>query len=201
VNITENIGTHPQPIRYYLLLIGSTFRTMLSMGMLVAGTGLMGLAISVFLDGFGIVEIGLGLSIGEVLGAFIVIGVSAAFAFGVATEGRYGTAVLMSRYPSLEVVAGRVFGGVIVVLLLGWIAGQVESIVADQALPFRVGQEVIRATGSSGVLAVLIGVPGVWALRQGIRRAGFDATADVELPALYVLWAVFALIAFSMPAG
>jgi hypothetical protein len=199
VNITEHIGSHPQSIRYYLLLIGSTFRTMLSMGMLVVGTGLMGLAIAVFLDGFGIVEIGLGLSVGQVLGAFIVIGVSAAFAFGVATEGRYGTAALMARYPSLEVVAGRVVGGVVVVLLLGWIAGQVESIVADQALPFRAGQEMIRATGASGLLAVLIGVPGVWALRQGLRRAGFDA--EIELPALYVVWALFALVSFSMPAA
>lgn len=197
MNITEHIGTHPQSVRYYFLLIGSTFRTMLSMGMLVVGTGLMGLAIAVVLDGFGVVDVDLGLSIGEVLAAFIVIGVTAAFAFGVASEGRYGTAALMARYPSLEVVAGRILGGIVVVLLFGWIAGQVEPIVADQALPFRVGQEVIRATGSSGLLAVLVGVPLVWALRQGVKRAGFDA--DIELPGLYVLWAVFALIAFSMP--
>ncbi len=199
MNITEHIGTHPQSLRYYLLLIGSTFRTMLSMGMLVVGTGLMGLAFAVVLDGFGVVDVGLGLSIGEVLAAFIVIGVTAAFAFGVATEGRYGTAALMVRYPSLEVVAGRIFGGVLVVLALGWVAGQVESIVADQALPFRVGQEVIRATGSSGLLAVIVGVPLVWALRQGAKRAGFDA--ELELPGLYALWVVFALIAFSMPAA
>ena len=199
MNITEHIGTHPQSVRYYLLLIGSTFRTMLSMGMLVVGTGLIGLAFAVLLDGFGVVDVGLGLSIGEVLAAFIVIGVSGAFAFGVATEGRYGTAALMSRYPSLEVVAGRILGGVLVVLLLGWVAGQVEPIVADQALPFRVGQEVIRATGSSGLFAVLLGVPAVWALRQGATRAGFDA--DLELPGLYVLWVAFALIAFSMPAA
>lgn len=199
MNITEHIGTHPQSVRYYFLLIGSTFRTMLSMGMLVAGTGLMGLALAVFLDGFGVVDVGLGLSIGEVLGAFLVIGVSAAFAFGVATEGRYGTAALMARYPSLEVAAGRVLGGVLVVLLLGWVAGQVEPIVADQALPFRVGHEVIRATGASGLFAVLLGVPAVWVLRQGARRAGFDA--DFELPGLYVLWVVFALVAFSMPAA
>ena len=172
---------------------------MLSMGMLVVGTGLMGLAIAVFLDGFDIVDIGLGLSIGEVLGAFIVIGVSAAFAFGVATEGRYGTAALMARYPSLEVVAGRILGGLLVVFLLGWIAGQVEPIVADQALPFRVGQEMIRATGSGGLFAVIFGVPAVWLLRQGIRRAGFEA--DVELPGLYLVWAIFALVAFSMPAA
>ena len=31
------------------------------------------------------------------------------------------------------------------------------------------------------------------------KRAGFDA--DIELPGLYVLWAAFALIAFSMPAA
>jgi hypothetical protein len=199
VNTTEHFGTHPQSVRYYFLLLGSTFRTMLSMGMLVVGTGLMGLAFAVVLDGFGVVDVGLGLSIGEVLAASIVIGVTAAFAFGVASEGRYGTAALMARYPSLEVVAGRIFGGVLVVLLLGWIAGQVESIVADQPLPFRVGQEVIRAAGSSGLFAVLIGVPLVWALRQGAKRAGLDA--DIELPGLYVLWAAFALIAFSMPAA
>ena len=199
MNLTEHIGRHPQSIRYYFLLIGSTFRTMLSMGMLVAGTGLMGLALAVFLDGFGLVDVGLGLSIGQVLGAFIVIGVSAAFAFGVATEGRYGTAALMSRYPSLEVVIGRIIGGLFVVWLLRWVSGQVASIVADQSLPFRVGDEVIRATASAGVLAVLLGVPLVWAARQGLQRAGFDA--EVELPGLYVIWVVFALVAFSMPVA
>ena len=35
----------------------------------------------------------------------IVIGVTAAFAFGVASEGRYGTAALMARYNNIDFIA------------------------------------------------------------------------------------------------
>ena len=197
MNVTEHIGTHPQSAGYYVRLLSSTFRTMLAMGMLVAGSGLVGLAVAVLLDGFGLVDIGLGLSIGEVLGTFLVIGVCGAFAFGVATEGRYGAATVTRRYPSLEVVIGRVIGGVLVAFLIGWVATRIESLVAEQNLPIRAAWEMLRAVGAAGYLATLVGVPLVWGLRRGLDRAGFDA--EIELPVLYALWAGFALLAFTMP--
>ena len=58
---------------------------------------------------------------------------------------------------------------------------------------------MVRATGASGYLVALIAVPLVWGLRRGLERAGFDA--QVELPALYVVWAIFALVAFTMPTA
>lgn len=197
MNVTEHIGTHPQSAGYYVRLLVSTFRTMLAMGMLVAGSGLVGLAAAVFLDGFDLVEVGLGLSIGEVLGTFLVIGVVGAFAFGVATEGRYGAAHVTRAYPSLEVALGRLVGGILVAFLVGWVATRIEPVVADQNLPIRAAHEMVRAVGSSGYLATLIGVPLVWGLRRGLDRAGFDA--EIELPVLYVLWAVLAFVAFTMP--
>lgn len=198
MNVTEHIGTHPQKARYYVQLIVSTFRTMLAMGMLVAGSGLVGLAAAVFLDGFDLVDVGLGLSIGEVLGTFLVIGVSGAFAFGVATEGRYGAANVTRGYPTLEVAIGRVVGGVAVAFIIGWVATRLESVVVDQNLPIRAAQEIVRAVGASGYLATLIGVPSVWGLRRGLDRAGFDA--QIELPVLYVLWVGLALVLFTMPS-
>ena len=197
MNVTEHIGTHPQSAGYYVRLLVSTFRTMLAMGMLVAGSGLVGLAAAVFLDGFDLVEVGLGLSIGEVLGTFLVIAVVGAFAFGVATEGRYGAARVTRRYPSLEVALGRILGGILVAFVVGWVATRIEPLVVDQNLPIRAAHEMVRAVGSSGYLATLIGVPLVWGLRRGLDRAGFDA--EIELPVLYVLWAVLAFVAFTMP--
>lgn len=197
MNIAEHVGTHPQPVRYYVQLIAGTFRTMLSIGMLVAGTALIGLALAVFLDGFDLVDIGLGLSVGEVLGTFVVLGVVGAFAFGLATEGRYGTAALTSAYPTLEVMIGRMLGGLVVSWIVGWAAGRLESVVADQNLPFRAAQEMIRAIGSAGFIVALLAVPLSWGLSRGLQRAGFDA--QVELPVLYVFWAIFALVAFTMP--
>ncbi len=198
MNVTEHIGTHPQKAGYYVRLIVSTFRTMLAMAMLVAGSGLVGLAVAVFLDGFDLVDIGLGLSIGEVLGTFLVIGVSGAFAFGVATEGRYGAANLTRRYPTLEVAIGRVIGGIVVSVIIGWVAGRLETVVVDQNLPIRAAWEMVRAVGASGYLATLIGVPVVWGVRRGLDRAGFDA--QIELPVLYALWAGLALVIFTMPS-
>lgn len=199
MNITAHIGTHPQSIRYYLMLIVSTFRTMLAIGMLVLGSGLVGLATAVLLDGFDLVDVGLGLSIGEVLGSFIVIGVVGAFAFGIATEGRYGAAATSRTYPTIEVGIGRLIAGLVVAWLISWGARQVAPIVIDQNLPIRAAGEMVRATGAAGVLAAILGPVFVWVVKRGLERVGFDF--EIELPLLYIVWGLLALATFSMPAA
>lgn len=196
--VTELIGSHPQPVRYYWRLVAGAFRSALDVGMLVLGTGLVGLAVAVLLDGFGLVEIGLGLSTGAVLGTGLVLGVCGAFALGVASEGRYGSEQTLAGYPELEVAIGRVVGIIVIAVLLLVLAGRLEPLVTDQALPLRVGREVIRATGSSGFFAALVGVPAAWGMRRGLDRLGWGA--QLEIPTLYVLWAVAALIAIDIPS-
>lgn len=197
MNFTQHIETRPQSIRYYLVLVATSLRTMLAIGMLVIGSGLVGLAIAVFLDGFDIVDIGLDLSIGEVLGSFLVIGVVGAFAFGIATEGRYGAAATSRGFPPLEVAIGRLVGGLVIAWLVSWGARELGSLVADQNLPLRAAHEMVRAAGSAGFLAAFLAPAAVWVVGRGLERIGFEI--EIELPLLYVVWGLLALITFTMP--
>lgn len=191
------VGSHPQPFRYYLALVSGTFRTALDVGMLVVGTGLVGLAIAVLLDGFDLVPIGMELSTGAMLGTGLVIAVVGAFALGVASEGGYGAARRTAGFPSLEVAIGRVIFVLVVALLLLTAATRLEPFVLDLSYPLQVAREVIRAVGAAGIFEAFVGVPATWGLRQGLAR--LDLGVEIEVPMLYVIWVVAALVAFDLP--
>ncbi len=191
------VGSHPQPFRYYLGLALGTFRTALDVGMLVVGSGLIGLAVAVLADGFGFVAIGLELSTGAMLGTSLVIAVVGAFALGIASEGGYGSLRATARYSLLEVAIGRLVFIVVVSLLLLTAASRLEPIVLELTYPMRVAQEVVRAGGSAGFFAAFVGVPAAWGLRAGLAR--LDWGFEFDIPVLYVIWVAAALVAFDVP--
>lgn len=199
MDAVRTIGTHPQPVRYYLRLAVGTFRTMLDLGMLVLGSGLVGLAVAVLGDGLGLVSVGLDLSTGAMLGAAVVIGVVGAFALGIASEGGYGANASVRAYPSLEVAIGRLIGTLIVASILVWVAVQIGSVTSELSYPFVVAEELIRATGAAGFGMALIGVPLMWGLRRGLDRLEWGLV--LELPAAYVMWMLATLVVFTMPPG
>lgn len=197
MDLSATVGRHPQPFRYYFALALGTFRTALDVGMLVTGTGLVGLAIAVLLDGFDIVAIGLDLSTGAMLGTVLVIAVVGAFALGIASEGGYGSTRNTERFPSLEVAIGRVIFTLVVALFLLTAASRLEPLVLDLTYPLQVGREVIRSAGAAGIFVAFVGVPVTWALRTGLAR--LDWGAEFDVPILYVIWVVAALVVFDMP--
>lgn len=196
---SDLIGHHPQPFRYYVALVLGTFRTALDVGMMVLGTGLVGLAIVVLLDGFEVVDLDLGTGIGGTLGAALVIGVCGGFALGVASEGRYGMGRSLDGFPSLEVSLGRAIGIVLMAVLLLFAAGRLDPVLVDLELPyaFAVGVEVIRAVGTSGFFAALVGVPAAWGIRRGLDRLGWGS--GLAIPTLYLVWMVAAIVVFDAP--
>ena len=196
-DLSMAVGRHPQPFRYYLALAMGTLRTALDVGMLVAGTGLVGLAVAVILDGFDLVTIGLGMSTGAMLGTGLVIAVVGAFALGVASEGGYGAARSTERFPSLEVALGRLIFMLVVALVLLSAANRLDPLLVDLTYPLKVANEVVRATGSSGIFVAFVGVPIAWLLRQGLDR--LDWGVQLEIPALYAIWVTAALVAFDLP--
>ena len=191
------IGSHPQPFRYYLALGIGTFRTGLDLAMLVLGTGLLGLAAATLLDGFEIIDLALDSGIGATLGAALVIGVCGGFALGIASEGRYGTARSVDGFPSLEVAVGRILAIGIMSFVLLWAAGMLDSVVAELPYQFAVAVAVVRTVGATGLFAALLGVPAAWGIRRGLDRLGWGS--KLEMPTLYLIWLVAALIAFSAP--
>ena len=194
---SDLIGPHPQPFRYYFTLVIGAFRTGLDVAMLVVGTGLVGLAISVLLDGFEVFDLNLGTSIGGTLGSALVIGVCGGFALGVASEGRYGMARSLEGFPTLEVAIGRVIAIVVMAFGLLYAATRLEALVAELPYAFAVGVEVIRSVGASGFVAAFLGVPAVWGFRRGLDRLGWGAALTV--PMLYLIWLIAALVVFDIP--
>lgn len=192
------IGSHPQPFMYYVWLVTGTFRTMLDVAMLAAGSALVGLAVAVFGDTFGLFGIGLVLSTSAALGAALVVGILGAFALGIASEGRYGVADSVREFPIGEVAVGRVLGSVLVGLLLTTITSRTVELVADLSLPIQAAHGLIEAAGTAALIVVpLVGVPIATGARVGLVRLGF--TDSLDLPILYAIWAIAVLLIFDMP--
>jgi hypothetical protein len=194
---SDLVGHHPQPLRYYLTLGLGTLRTAVDLAMLVLGTGLMGLAVAVLLDGFDVIDAGLGLGIGATLGSALVLGVCGGFALGIASEGRYGMSRSLDGFPSLEVVLGRLIGIVVMAIFLLWAAGRLEPLIVDLPYPLVVGVAVMRSVGASGFVAGLVGAPAAWGVRRGLDR--LDWGTRLEMPTLYVIWLIAAIVVFDLP--
>jgi hypothetical protein len=129
-----------------------------------------------------------------------VIGVIGAFALGIASEGGYGAAESVDRYPSLEVAIARLMGSLVIGLILLYVATRTESFAAEFSLPLRAAHEMLRAVGSAGSLAVpFLGVPIAYLLRRAEARAGIGM--QLELPMLYLVWTVATLILYTMPSA
>ncbi len=200
MDTAQVIGSHPQSVRYYLRLAAGTFRTMLDIGMLALGTGMIGLAFAVVLDALDLATIGLPLSTTSLLGSALVIGVIGAFALGIASEGGYGAAESVGRYPSLEIAIGRLLGSLVIGFLFLFVASRTESFAADFTLPLRAAHEMVRAAGSAGALITpFVGVPVTFLLRRALE--GYGIAEQLELPLLYLVWTVAALLMYTMPAA
>ena len=192
-----DVNTQPEsrpvsPVRRLLGLGMHTLGTSFDVGLLVVGTGLVGLAIAVLLDGFGVLEIGLTDSTGSMLGSGLVIAVFGAFALGVAVEGPIGYSTRRrGTFNDIEVAVAGAVGALLAGLVLYFIGGYVERFIVDLPPPFEFGVTVIRSAGRAGMTAGLfLGVPALWGVRE---LWGHNAwIEEVELPIFYAIWATAA---------
>ena len=108
--------------RYAILAYGS-FGTMLDVGLMVIGSLLVGLAVSVVLAGFGIVNVIQDLSTGAMLASSLVLAVIGLFCLGVAAEGPLGRGQRLVGFKLWEIGLGRIIAIFVVGLFLlftGW---------------------------------------------------------------------------------
>lgn len=166
---------------------------MLDVGLVVLGSLLLGLAATIVLDGFDLVDVGLDLSTGAMLGSGLVIAIIGGFALGVAAEGPLGRGRNLAGFAEVEVLVARVVMSVLVGLVFLFAQGYLVDLVEELPLPFRVGVDAIRAVAIAGMTAVpIIGVP----LAMWIRSGAFGAAlaADGDVPVLYFVWAITTMI-------
>jgi hypothetical protein len=174
--------------RYAILAYGS-LGTMLDVGLMVIGTLLVGLAASVVLAGFDIVNRIQDLSTGAMLASSVVLAVIGLFCLGVAAEGPLGRGRRLIGFKLWEVGLGRIIAVFVVGLLFLIVHGLVDGAAEGLPLPVTIGVAGIRAVGVAGMTVMpLLGVPVALAARW--YPDGPDWLRSTEIPIMFVVWAV-----------
>lgn len=174
--------------RYAILGYGA-LGTMLDIGLMVVGSLLVGLAVSVILAGFDLVNVIQDLSTGAMLGSALVLAVVGLFCLGVAAEGPLGRGRDLVGFRLWEIGLGRV----IAVLVVGWALLTVYGLIGDTLdglpLPITTGADGIRAVGIAGLTVMpLLGVP--LALVARWYPDGPEWLPSVDVPIMFVVWVV-----------
>jgi hypothetical protein len=176
-------------VKRYAILGYGALGTMLDIGLMVLGSLLVGLAVSVLLAGFDVVNVIQDLSTGAMLGSALVLAVIGLFCLGVAAEGPLGRGRDLVGFKLWEIGAGRI----IAVLIVGWVFLFVHGLLGDSLdglpLPITTGAAGIRAVGVAGLTVVpLVGVP--LALVARWYPEGPEWLPSTDVPIMFVVWAI-----------
>lgn len=176
-------------IKRYAILGYGAFGTMLDIGLMVVGSLLVGLAVSVLLAGFDLVDVIQDLSTGAMLGSALVLAVIGLFCLGLAAEGPLGRGRDLVGFKLWEIGLGRVLA----VLIVGWVLLVVYGLIGDAVdglpLPITTGADGIRAAGVAGLTVMpLLGVP--LALVARWYPDGPEWLPSIDVPIMFVVWAV-----------
>lgn len=177
------------PVKRYAILAYGAIGTMLDIGLMVVGSLLVGLAVSVLLAGFDLVDVIQDLSTGAMLGSALVLAVIGLFCLGVAAEGPLGRGRDLVGFKLWEIGLGRVFAVLIVGLALLIVHGLVAEAVAGLPVPVTTAVAGIRAAGLAGLTVMpLLGVP--LALVARWYPDGPEWLPSTDVPIMFVVWVV-----------
>jgi hypothetical protein len=174
--------------RYGVLAYGS-FGTMFDIALMVLGSLLIGLAVSVLLVGLDFVNREQELSTGAMLISSMVLAVVGLFCLGIASEGPLGRGRRLVGYRLWEVGVGRAMAvfcaGLLAVFAYRITGGLVDEVPA----PIVTGVESLRVVGVTGMTVMpLIGVPlSVLARWQSAER---EWAGLAEIPVMFVVWVI-----------
>jgi hypothetical protein len=173
--------------RHYLRLAINAFATMLDIGLFAVASALVGLAVSVVLVGFELVDADLKMSTGALMVSALVLGVVGSFAAGIASEGPIRRSTRLVGNSNLEVAVARAISALLVGLLFLYLVRRLEPLRDDLSIPLVMGLDVLEVAGRVGLWVMpLIGVP--LALGVKVTELLGEAVEETELPVLFVVW-------------
>lgn len=181
-------------VRRYAILAYGVFGTMADVGLMVLGSLLVGLSVAVLLGGFGLVDVlSAELTTGSMLISAIVLAVIGLFCLGVASEGPLGRGRRLVGFTIWEIGIGRMVAvfltGLAAVLIYGFLGGFLEGI----PTPLFKGTEGFRAVGVAGMTVMpILGVP--LSLAVSLAPDEYAWAREADIPVLFVVWAVAAMI-------
>jgi hypothetical protein len=175
--------------RHYLRLGVNAFATMLDLGLFAVGAGVVGLAASLILVGFGLVEADLEMSTGALLVSALVLAVVGAFFAGVASEGPVRRNRPIVGHNDFEITLARAAASVVVGAMFLLVAGRLAPLLEEMPAPFLSAVDLLRVAGRVGLWVMpLIGLP----LSLGVKRTALlgEAVEETDLPLLFAVWAM-----------
>ena len=188
-------GALAQLKRYAALGYGA-LGTILSLGLMVLGALLVGLAISVILAGFQLVDASQDLSTAAMLVSSLVLAVVGLFCLGVAAEGPLGRGRRLVGFKLWEVAIGRTFAVVGVGFGALLASGFITQFLDGIPEPLHQGTEGLRSVGLAGMIAMpIIGVPLSLLVRWAPTRYEWVPKADI--PVMFVVWAIATMMIVS----
>ena len=178
--------------RYGILAYGS-FGTMFDVGLMVLGSLLTGLALSILLVGLDFVSRELELSTGAMLISSMVIAVVGLFCLGIASEGPLGRGRRLVGFKLWEVGVGRALAvfltGLVVIIAYRLVAGLLEEVPE----PILTAAEGLRTVGVTGMTVMpLLGIPLSIAARWLSTEERWAGLA--EIPVMFLIWVVAVMI-------
>lgn len=183
-------------LRRYLILAYGSFGTMLDVGLMVLGSLLIGLAVSVLLVGLDLVSRELDLSTGAMLISAMVLAVVGLFCLGIASEGPLGRGRRLVGFKLWEVGVGRAVAVFLTGLVVIFAYRLVAGLLVDVPDPISSGAEGLRTVGVTGMTVMpLLGVPLSIVARWLSAEQRWAAL--LELPVMFVVWVVAVMISLS----
>jgi len=180
-------------LRRYGILAYGAMGNMFDVGLVVLGTLLVGLGVTVLLAGFDIVGAIEDMSTPAMLGSSIILIVVGMFALGVASEGPLGRGRRLVGFNIWEIGIGRAISAFLVGLVMLMVHQLTAGIVDDLPVVFLRGAEGLHAVAVAGMVAVpLAGVP----LSLLIRNLddGYHWLKRYEVHSVFVVWLIATLI-------
>jgi len=182
----------------WLSMIALNTSTVLGIGLLVVGTGLVGAGLAILASGFGIVDIDLTPDLGSSLAVGLVVTLIGAFATGLAVEGPVGYKVRRFQAEAWEEALTVVPGFFIAAWLAGRLAALADELLLDFDGAFVVVPEQIRAVGDVAIgWPMLSAVAVLFAVHQFVVQR-FPKLEYQAQGIVYVVWLLAAVSAFSL---
>ena len=172
--------------------------TVLGIGLLVVGTGLVGAGLAILASGFGLVDVGLTSDLGTALAVGLVVSLIGAFATGLAVEGPVGYKVRRFEARPWEVAVTTAPG----FFIAAWAAARLASL-ADRLLErfpdaFDVVGIQLRAVGETALgWPLVVAVVLLFAVHQ-FAVARFPKLEYQAHGVIYVVWLLAAISAYAL---
>ena len=180
----------------WLQLVWFGSGTIIGIGLLVTGVGLVALGLVIGLNGFGVVEVSVPDELGTSLAVGLVIAVAGSAALGLGLETQVGHGYVRRESAPWEIAVAHLPGVAVFVWGLSVVRRLLGPVVEDAPEAGTLVPRYLEAVGSGWLIAVLIGIPVLWAIHQ-FMVPHESRMADYAPAVVFIAWVVGAASAFA----